>query len=626
MQNTCCVGLAENMERTNFSLLFVFCCAPTHPPKAARGAEAMDASELHDAASPQADAGVNSSHPHGNAQHEVQVGDEHQQALTLALPERDAFYEVEDPTPLEWAKELVRMHAERNDVVAARNTEMMRRIKEVTRHQSRTDNCIDDEAVGLARTRVAAEAATRRAAQRARIRRENAQYRQRLDTMGPKIDDDTEDDATGVARARLRAQSAASRRAAAAAMRAQNLTMRQRLESVQAVTDNKIWDDGVGSAGAARSIVAAESRRRRAEESRLLEDANDAYRRRINNAVAAVDDDITDDVAADGTVGAGRAEAAAASRARKAAEAAGLAAENRAMRDRIRSTGAAVDDDITDDVAADGTVGAGRAEAAAASRARKAAEAAGLAAENRAMRDRIRKIDAGGAVDELDITDAADAADGTTTGAGRAAVTAASRARHKVALEAKLGAETRVNRQRSAELQQRLKKSQAHHPGLTDQKTTPREPAAQPKMDAGGTPRSAAKRRPSMRAGAFCGHTGSVTSTARGATSGGATSARGAGSAHVSGARAGTSTSGAAASRPAEVVRGRRRDASAAAVRPGDAQRSVKAQGSSVQAQESTFAAHKESSEAQQESSSTAVEDASEVRVRITPLWTAWFP
>lgn len=572
MQNTCCVGLAENMERTNFSLLFVFCCAPTHPPKAARGAEAMDASELHDAASPQADAGVNSSHPHGNAQHEVQVGDEHQQALTLALPERDAFYEVEDPTPLEWAKELVRMHAERNDVVAARNTEMMRRIKEVTRHQSRTDNCIDDEAVGLARTRVAAEAATRRAAQRARIRRENAQYRQRLDTMGPKIDDDTEDDATGVARARLRAQSAASRRAAAAAMRAQNLTMRQRLESVQAVTDNKIWDDGVGSAGAARSIVAAESRRRRAEESRLLEDANDAYRRRINNAVAAVDDD------------------------------------------------------ITDDVAADGTVGAGRAEAAAASRARKAAEAAGLAAENRAMRDRIRKIDAGGAVDELDITDAADAADGTTTGAGRAAVTAASRARHKVALEAKLGAETRVNRQRSAELQQRLKKSQAHHPGLTDQKTTPREPAAQPKMDAGGTPRSAAKRRPSMRAGAFCGHTGSVTSTARGATSGGATSARGAGSAHVSGARAGTSTSGAAASRPAEVVRGRRRDASAAAVRPGDAQRSVKAQGSSVQAQESTFAAHKESSEAQQESSSTAVEDASEVRVRITPLWTAWFP
>ena len=54
-----------------------------------------------------------------------------------------------------------------------------------------------------------------------------------------------------------------------------------------------------------------------------------------------VDDDITDDVAADGTVGAGRAEAAAASKARKAAEAAALAAENDAMRERIANTGAA---------------------------------------------------------------------------------------------------------------------------------------------------------------------------------------------------------------------------------------------------------------------------------------------
>ena len=40
------------------------------------------------------------------------------------------------------------------------------------------------------------------------------------------------------------------------------------------------------------------------------------------------------------------------------------AAENAAMKDRIKNTGAATDNDITDDVAADGTVGAGRAEAA----------------------------------------------------------------------------------------------------------------------------------------------------------------------------------------------------------------------------------------------------------------------
>lgn len=230
----------------------------------------------------------------------------------------------------------------------------------------------------------------RRAEEQERIRRENVAHRERVDNMRPKIDDDTEDDATGFARARLRALSAASRKTAAVALQAQNLEMRQRISRVQAATDNKIWDDGAGSAGAARSIVAAQSRRRRAEEMRRLDAANDEYRLRIASVQAVIDDDITDDVAADGTVGAGRAEAAAASMSRKAAVHARLSAENRAHRAKLRSTGAATDNDITDDVAADGTVGGGRAQAAAASATRKAREGRNLAAANRAHRTKLR--------------------------------------------------------------------------------------------------------------------------------------------------------------------------------------------------------------------------------------------
>ena len=141
--------------------------------------------------------------------------------------------------------------------------------------------------------------------------------------------------------------------------------------------------------GAGRAEAAAASKARKEAESAKLEAENAAMRERLKNVVAVTDDDITDDVAADGTVGAGRAEAAAASKARKEAEAAKLEAENAAMRERLKNVKAVTDDDITDAVAADGTVGAGRSEAAAASKARKDAEAARLEAENAAMRERI---------------------------------------------------------------------------------------------------------------------------------------------------------------------------------------------------------------------------------------------
>ena len=204
-----------------------------------------------------------------------------------------------------------------------------------------------------------------------------------------------------------------------------------------------------------RELAQARADAKAAERARLNEE-NAAMAERRRNVKAAVDHDITDDVAyaADGTmvIGAGRDAAAEASRTRKVAEAAQLATENEKMRQMIANTGAWTDNDITDDVAvgADGTtiVGAGRDAAAAASKARKEAEAARLTADNANLFERIRST---GAATDNDITDDVRvASDGTVVmGGGRDAAAAAARAR-KVAEDAQLTSENDRMRQRIA--------------------------------------------------------------------------------------------------------------------------------------------------------------------------------
>ena len=149
------------------------------------------------------------------------------------------------------------------------------------------------------------------------------------------------------------------------------------------------------AAGSARIEAAIASKVRREADAAKLSAENAVLRDRIAHTVARTDDDITDEAA-----GFARTEVAAASSARKQEEAAKLAAENRAMRDRIKSVQAVTDDDITDDIAADGTVGAGRSNAAAASKARKLAEAEMLAQQNASLRQRIANSTAA-VVDEL---------------------------------------------------------------------------------------------------------------------------------------------------------------------------------------------------------------------------------
>ena len=181
-------------------------------------------------------------------------------------------------------------------------------------------------------------------------------------------------------RKRLAQESALRKAEEAEARRKENAEMKARL-AAKGGGDSKELDNDMKRK---RKELLEAKKKKKAEEKARIAAQNKAMRDKIKNTKAATDNDITDDVGADGTVGAGRNEAAAASKARKEAEAARLAAENAAMRERIANTGAATDNDITDDAA-----GFARIEAAAASKARKEAEAAEMAAENAALRAKL---------------------------------------------------------------------------------------------------------------------------------------------------------------------------------------------------------------------------------------------
>ena len=180
--------------------------------------------------------------------------------------------------------------------------------------------------------------------------------------------------------------------------RKENAEMKAKL-AAKGGGDSKQLDDEMK---AKRKAFFEAKKKKKEEAAAKLKAENAAMKAKLKNTKAATDNDITDDVTvdADGHVilGGGRDAAAAASKARKEAEAAQLAAENAAMKERIANTGAATDNDITDDVTTDANgnviLGGGRDAAAAASKARKEAEAAQLAAENKAMKGRIAKTGA----------------------------------------------------------------------------------------------------------------------------------------------------------------------------------------------------------------------------------------
>ena len=169
-------------------------------------------------------------------------------------------------------------------------------------------------------------------------------------------------------RARLKAESKRKEEEEAARIARENAALAERLRNTKAATDNDVSDDASGAA------------RRRAKSRRC---GGRPIRRRWRGSTprvaggsrirAATDDDVTDDAA-----GAGRRAAAKASKDRKAAEAAQLAAENAAYKNMIATTGAATDNDVTDD-----ETGAARRAAARESKARKEAGGAARGRERR---------------------------------------------------------------------------------------------------------------------------------------------------------------------------------------------------------------------------------------------------
>ena len=241
------------------------------------------------------------------------------------------------------------------------------------------------------------EAKRKKREEQARIKAENEAMRQRIENTGAATDNDTSDDATGAARRKMAAESAARRAASQRELARQNKEMKTRIEHTKAATDDDVTDDvrtladGTVIKGGGRVAAAKASKARKAAEAAQLAAENAAFKNMIANTGAATDNDITDDA-----TGAERRKAAKASKQRKAAEAAALAAENKAKADRIANTGAATDNDVTDDVRvmADGSVvhGGGRDAAAAASKARKEADRARLAAENEEHRQNLTDI------------------------------------------------------------------------------------------------------------------------------------------------------------------------------------------------------------------------------------------
>ena len=142
----------------------------------------------------------------------------------------------------------------------------------------------------------------------------------------------------------------------------------------------------------ARRELKERKAREKAEERERLRRENAAMRARIRNTGAATDNDVSDDA-----TGLARRKAAADAAAMKRATAERMAQANAQMKTRLLNTGAATDNDVSDDA-----VGVARREAAKASKARKAAEAQMLAEENAQVFGAIRST---GAATDNDVSD-----------------------------------------------------------------------------------------------------------------------------------------------------------------------------------------------------------------------------
>lgn len=260
---------------------------------------------------------------------------------------------------------------------------------------------------------------------------------------GSRTDDNIDDEAAGKARILYRQQSEAARQREMADQRERAASMKNLVKNAGQRTDDDVDDDLMADGrtiGQARTEAAAASKAKKAAEAARIAKANAEMQERLNlkNVAQRTDDDVDDDVMADGrTLGEVRAALAESSRKRREAEQKALAKREREFRARMKNAGQRSDDDIEDEAA-----GRARVALAEASREKKAEEARLLAERNAEMKERIRKTRPR-TVDELnrsklvvgfDAVDEADVAD---------AMALAEATREKLA-RARLGAQRRV--------------------------------------------------------------------------------------------------------------------------------------------------------------------------------------
>ena len=163
-------------------------------------------------------------------------------------------------------------------------------LKEFAHVKAVTDNDVRDEEAGFAREEAARKSKERRAAERAQLRRRNAEMRKRINETKAATDNDVTDDASGAARRRMAAESAARKAAGNAQLARENAAMHTKIANTVAATDDDVTDE---AAGVARRQAAVASRQRKDAEAAALAAENAEYYSRLGNVQAVTDNDIS---------------------------------------------------------------------------------------------------------------------------------------------------------------------------------------------------------------------------------------------------------------------------------------------------------------------------------------------
>ena len=237
-------------------------------------------------------------------------------------------------------QKLYLMDDEADAQIDAANKDMFLRIVTV---DQRTDDDIDDEAAGMARIKLAATSKALKAAEAARIQRDNVEIKQRLRATKASTDNKMDDEPAVARRRELALEGKARRAREAMALAVKNEEFQRRIRSARAVTDNDISDE---DAGMARIHAEKAAHALREAEAARIARRNAIEKKALANVQAKTDDDVMDEKA-----GMARGRMAEDAKAKRASSARRLAKSNTEMRSRLKNVTAVVDDDVSDDAA-----------------------------------------------------------------------------------------------------------------------------------------------------------------------------------------------------------------------------------------------------------------------------------